>query len=297
MAALITAGIFLPPVFMASSGALGFGLTAVQAGALSGAVASGGLSILAGEKPKDWLKSAAIGAAMGAIGGKLQQGKFQAQAFARDASQTIATAGEVGTQFASVTSGGVPTTGTVVNITPKYLAGSAEYTALAKSYGATIVDGTPVFPGGNILTTDATTGVVTGTQKLVEGSTLAQSAADVGIGVSSKYADAATTAAISAGVNTGMTVLKDQAYAAMADDPPVKLEGSSARQYYQGTRNAVANLTRNYISSGTPSGNSTAAIYASMANNLSYGTGSIDYNQHSALGLLRGIEVPTLRYT
>ena len=93
-----------------------------------------------------------------------------------------------------------------------------------------------------------------------------------------------------------MTVLKDQAYDAMADDPPVAL-GGSARQYYQGTRNAVANLTRNYISSGTPSGNSTAAIYSSMANNLSYGTGSIDYNQHSALGLLRGIEVPTLRYT
>ena len=296
MAALITAGIFLPPVFMSSVGPLGFGIkSAAAAGALSGAVASGGLSILAGEKPKDWLKSAAIGAAMGAIGGKLQQGKFQAQAFARDASQTIATAGEVGTQFASVTSGGVPTTGTVVNITPKYLAGSAEYNALAKSYGATIVDGTPVFSSGIIPTTTAS-GAVTGTQRLVEGSTLATKAADVGIGVSSKYADAATTAAISAGVNTGMTVLKDQAYDAMADDPPVAL-GGSARQYYQGTRNAVANLTRNYISSGTPSGNSTAAIYASMANNLSYGTGSIDYNQHSALGLLRGIEVPTLRYT
>ena len=294
MAALITAGIFLPPVFMAG-GKAGLTLSAVQAGALSGAVASGGLSILAGEKPKDFLKSAAFGAAMGAIGGKLQQGKFQAQAFARDASQTIATAGEVGTQFASVTSGGVPTTGTVVNITPKYLAGSAEYNALAKSYGATIVDGTPVFSSGIIPTTTAS-GAVTGTQRLVEGSTLATKAADVGIGVSSKYADAATTAAISAGVNTGMTVLKDQAYQALADDPPVAL-GGSARQYYNGTRNAVANLTRNYISSGTPSGDSTAAIYASMANNLSYGTGSIDYNQNAGLSLLRGISIPTLRYT
>ena len=84
MAALITAGIFLPPVFMGTTGTFGLGLTAVQAGALSGAVASGGLSILAGEKPKDWLKSAAIGAAMGAIGGKLQQGKLEAKAFARD---------------------------------------------------------------------------------------------------------------------------------------------------------------------------------------------------------------------
>ena len=69
---------------MGTTGTFGLGLTAVQAGALSGAVASGGLSILAGEKPKDWLKSAAVGAAMGAIGGKLQQGKFEAKAFARE---------------------------------------------------------------------------------------------------------------------------------------------------------------------------------------------------------------------
>ena len=73
--------------------------------------------------------------------------------------------------------------------------------------------------------------------------------------------------------------------------------GGCARQYYNGTRNAVANLSRNYISSGTPSGDSTAAIYASMANNLSYGTGSIDYNQNAGLSLLRGISIPTLRYT
>jgi hypothetical protein len=296
MAALITAGIFLPPVFMSSVGPLGFGIkSAAAAGALSGAVASGGLSILAGEKPKDFLKSAAIGAAMGAIGGKLQQGKFEAQAFARDASQTIATTGGAGTQFASVTSKGIPTTGTQVTITPKYLAGSAEYNTLAKSYGATIVDGTPVFSSGFTPTTTAT-GAVTGTQRLVEGSTLATKAADVGIKIGGKYSDALTTAAISAGVNTGMTVLKDQAYQALADDPPVAL-GGSARQYYNGTRNAVANLTRNYISSGTPSGDSTAAIYASMANNLSYGTGSIDYNQNAGLSLLRGISIPTLRYT
>jgi len=103
----------------------------------------------------------------------------------------------------------------------------------------------------------------------------------------------ATQAAISAGVNTGMGVLTDQM---TQEDPPVKFGGSSG-QYYQGVRNAVANLTRNYISSGSPSGNSTAAIYASMANNLSYGTGSIDYNQHASLGLMRGINVPSLQYT
>ena len=34
-----------------------------------------------------------------------------------------------------------------------------------------------------------------------------------------------------------------------------------------------------------------------MANNLSYGTGSIDYNQHASLGLMRGINVPSLQYT
>tara|TARA_A100001388_G_scaffold277667_1_gene270414 strand:- start:2821 stop:3717 length:897 start_codon:yes stop_codon:yes gene_type:complete len=298
MAALITAGIFLPPVFMSSVGPLGFGIkSAAAAGALSGAVASGGLSILAGEKPKDWLKSAAIGAAMGAIGGKLQQGKFQAQAFARDASQTtIATAGEVGTQFASVTSGGVPTTGTVVNITPKYVVGSADYAKLAESYGGQIIDGKAVFGGGNYAITNKA-GIATGaTEKAIAGTSFGDAVTAEGIKLSGKYADAATTAAISAGVNTGMTVLKEQAYDALSEPPPVAL-GGSARQYYEGTRNAVANLTRNYISSGTPSGNTTAAIYASMANNLSYGTGSIDYNQHTALGLLRGIEVPTLRYT
>lgn len=283
MAALITAGIFLPPVFMAG-GKAGLALSAVQAGALSGAVASGGLSILAGEKPKDWLKSAAIGAAMGAVGGKLQQGKLDAKAF----QQTVA---------------GAPSTGIVdTQFGTSFIGDTAGQNALAKQFGAQLVPNasgtlTPVFPGGYEATfADAATGAKGGVGKLVEGSTLAKNAADAGIGVSSKYADAATTAAISAGVNTGMTVLKDQAYDAMADDPPVAL-GGSARQYYQGTRNAVANLTRNYISSGTPSGNSTAAIYSSMANNLSYGTGSIDYNQHSALGLLRGIEVPTLRYT
>ena len=66
---------------MGTTGTFGLGLTAVQAGAIS-AVASGGLSILAGEKPKDWLKSAAVNT-MGAIGGKLQKGKFEAKAFAR----------------------------------------------------------------------------------------------------------------------------------------------------------------------------------------------------------------------
>ena len=288
MAALITAGIFLPPVFMSSVGPLGFGIkSAAAAGALSGAVASGGLSILAGEKPKDWLKSAAIGAAMGAIGGKLQQGKFEAQAFARDASQVTVTTTPVGPS----------TTGPVtVTATPKYVVGSTEYAKLAESYGGQIIDGKAVFSGGNFALTNKA-GFATGdTAKAIAGTDFGDAVTDAGIKLSGKYADAATTAAISAGVNTGMTVLKDQAYNAMADDPPVAL-GGSARQYYQGTRNAVANLTRNYISSGTPSGNTTAAIYASMANNLSYGTGSIDYNQHTALGLLRGIEVPTLRYT
>lgn len=286
MAALITAGIFLPPVFMSSVGPLGFGIkSAAAAGALSGAVASGGLSILAGEKPKDWLKSAAIGAAMGAVGGKLQQGKFEAQAFARDASQV-----NVGTVSIS---GGGPVS---VTATPKYVVGSTEYAKLAESYGGQIIDGKAVFGGGNFALTNKA-GFTTGeTAKAITGTSFGDAVTAEGIKLSGKYADAATTAAISAGVNTGMTVLKDQAYDAMADDPPVAL-GGSARQYYQGTRNAVANLTRNYISSGTPSGNSTAAIYSSMANNLSYGTGSIDYNQHSALGLLRGIEVPTLRYT
>ena len=285
MAALITAGIFLPPVFMAG-GKAGLTLSAVQAGALSGAVASGGLSILAGEKPKDFLKSAAFGAAMGALGGKLQQGKFEAKAF----QQTVDKA-----------AGG---TGFVVKDGIQYnIADTAGQNALAKQFGAQLVTDpatkivTPVFPGQYQATfADAATGAKGGVSRLVEGSTLATEAANVGIGASSKYGDYATQAAISAGVNTGMTVLKDQAYQALADDPPVAL-GGSARQYYNGTRNAVANLTRNYISSGTPSGDSTAAIYASMANNLSYGTGSIDYNQNAGLSLLRGISIPTLRYT
>ena len=285
MAALITAGIFLPPVFMAG-GAAGLSLGSVAAGALSGAVASGGLSILAGEKPKDFLKSAAFGAAMGALGGKLQQGKFEAKAF----QQTVDKAAG-GTGF------GVKD-GIQYNI-----ADTAGQNALAKQFGAQLVTDpatkivTPVFPGQYQATfADAATGAKGGVSRLVEGSTLATEAANVGIGASSKYGDYATQAAISAGVNTGMTVLKDQAYQALADDPPVAL-GGSARQYYNGTRNAVANLTRNYISSGTPSGDSTAAIYASMANNLSYGTGSIDYNQNAGLSLLRGISIPTLRYT
>lgn len=285
MAALITAGIFLPPVFMAG-GKAGLALSAVQAGALSGAVASGGLSILAGEKPKDFLKSAAFGAAMGAIGGKLQQGKFEAKAF----QQTVDKA-----------AGG---TGFVVKDGLQYnIADTTAQNSLAKQFGAQLVTDpatnivTPVFPGQYQVTfADAATGAKGGVSRLVEGSTLATEAANVGIGASSKYGDMATQAAISAGVNTGMTVLKDQAYQALADDPPVAL-GGSARQYYNGTRNAVANLTRNYISSGTPSGDSTAAIYASMANNLSYGTGSIDYNQNAGLSLLRGISIPTLRYT
>ena len=287
MAALITAGIFLPPVFMAG-GKAGLTLSAVQAGALSGAVASGGLSILAGEKPKDFLKSAAFGAAMGAIGGKLQQGKLDAKAFRQTvagAPSTGPSAGIVDTQFGT-----------------SFVGDTAGQNALAKQFGAQLVPNasgtvTPVFPGGYEATfADAATGAKGGVRRLVEGSTLAQNAADIGIGASSKYGDYATQAAINAGVNTGMTVLKDQAYQALADDPPVAL-GGSARQYYQGTRNAVANLTRNYISSGTPSGDSTAAIYASMANNLSYGTGSIDYNQNAGLSLLRGISIPTLRYT
>ena len=287
MAALITAGIFLPPVFMAG-GKAGLTLSAVQAGALSGAVASGGLSILAGEKPKDFLKSAAFGAAMGAIGGKLQQGKLDAKAFQQTvagAPSTGPSAGIVDTQFGT-----------------SFVGDTAGQNALAKQFGARLVPNasgtlTPVFPGSYEATfADAATGAKGGVRRLVEGSTLAQNAADIGIGASSKYGDYATQAAISAGVNTGMTVLKDQAYQALADDPPVAL-GGSARQYYNGTRNAVANLTRNYISSGTPSGDSTAAIYASMANNLSYGTGSIDYNQNAGLSLLRGISIPTLRYT
>ena len=288
MAALITAGIFLPPVFMAG-GKAGLTLSAVQAGALSGAVASGGLSILAGEKPKDFLKSAAFGAAMGAIGGKLQQGKLDAKADRQTvagAPSTGPSAGIVDTQFGT-----------------SFVGDTAGQNALAKQFGAQLVTDpatkivTPVFPGQYQATfADAATGAKGGVSRLVEGSTLATEAANVGIGASSKYGDYATQAAISAGVNTGMTVLKDQAYQALADDPPVAL-GGSARQYYNGTRNAVANLTRNYISSGTPSGDSTAAIYASMANNLSYGTGSIDYNQNAGLSLLRGISIPTLRYT
>tara|TARA_A100000172_G_scaffold52017_1_gene32827 strand:- start:354 stop:1220 length:867 start_codon:yes stop_codon:yes gene_type:complete len=288
MAALITAGIFLPPVFMASAGPLGFGLTAVQAGALSGAVASGGLSILAGEKPKDFLKSAALGAAMGALGGKLQQGKFEAKAFARDAKLVA------GGQTTTAT---VPVAGSPGTFTPAtaadYAVGSANYNTLAESYGATIVDGTPVFSSGFTPTLNEAGTTVTGAERLVEGSTLAQSAADAGIAGSSKVGDYATQAAISAGVNTGMNLLTAQI---TQEDPPVKFGGSSG-QYYQGVRNAVANLTRNYISSGSPSGNTTAAIYASMANNLSYGTGSIDYNQHASLGLMRGINVPSLQYT
>ena len=150
----------------------------------------------------------------------------------------------------------------------------------------------PVFSGGNYVTATKDGFDVV---KTVTGTGLGDAALEAGVGAS-KFGDMATQAAVNAGVTTGMGVLKDQVAESLAPPPPVAL-GGSARQYYAGTRNAVANLTRNYISSGTPSGNSTAEIYASLANNLSYGTGSIDYYQNSAVSLTRGIEVPTTRYT
>lgn len=278
MAALITAGIFLPPVFM-SGGAAGLSLTAVQAGALSGAVASGGMAILAGEKPKDFFKEMAFGAAMGALSGRLQQGKFEAKSF-----ENVVTKADAAGGFA------------VKDGIQYNIADTNAYNALAENYGATLVTTdagvTPVFSGGNYVTK-----VKDGFDviKTVTGTDLGNAALEAGVGAN-KFVDMASQAGISAGVSAGVGVLQQQAYEELAPPPPVAL-GGSARQYYAGTRNAVANLTRNYISSGTPSGTSTAEIYASMANNLSYGTGSIDYYQNSGLSLTRGIEVPTLRYT
>ena len=278
MAALITAGIFLPPVFM-SGGAAGLSLTAVQAGALSGAVASGGMAILAGEKPKDFFKEMAFGAAMGALSGRLQQGKFEAKSF-----ENVVTKADAAGGFA------------VKDGIQYNIADTNAYNALAENYGATLVTTdagvTPVFSGGNYVTK-----VKDGFDviKTVTGTDLGNAALEAGVGAN-KFVDMASQAGISAGVSAGVGVLQQQAYEELAPPPPVAL-GGSARQYYTGTRNAVANLTRNYISSGTPSGTSTAEIYASMANNLSYGTGSIDYYQNSGLSLTRGIEVPTLRYT
>ena len=274
MAALITAGIFLPPVFMAG-GAAGLTLGSVAAGSLAGAIASGGMAILGGAKPKDFFKEMAIGAAMGAVSGKLQQGKFEAKSF-----ENVVTKADAAGGFA------------VKDGIQYNIADTNAYNALAENYGATLVDGTPVFPGGNYVTATKDGFDVV---KTVTGTELGDAALEAGVGAS-KFGDMATQAAVNAGVTTGMGVLKDQVVESLAPPPPVAL-GGSARQYYAGTRNAVANLTRNYISSGTPSGSSTAEIYASLANNLSYGTGSIDYYQNSAVSLTRGIEVPTLRYT
>ncbi len=285
MAALITAGIFLPPVFMAG-GAAGLTLGSVAAGSLSGAIASGGMAILGGAKPKDFFKEMAIGAAMGAVSGKLQQGKFKAESFANTQGK-IAEGQIVETSFGSV--GGPQFTGPTA---------TDAYNSLAEQYGATLVDSgggvmKPVFSGGNYVTAakDGSFNVA----QAATGTPLGDAALEAGVGAS-KFGDMATQAAVNAGVTTGMGVLKDEVAESLAPPPPVAL-GGSARQYYAGTRNAVANLTRNYISSGTPSGSSTAEIYASLANNLSYGTGSIDYYQNSAVSLTRGIEVPTLRYT
>ena len=274
MAALITAGIFLPPVFMAG-GAAGLTLGSVAAGSLAGAIASGGMAILGGAKPKDFFKEMAIGAAMGAVSGKLQQGKFEAKSF----KNVVSKAQDAG--------GFVVKDGLQYNITDPNA-----YNALAENYGATDTGVTPVFSGGNYVTATKDGFDVV---KTVTGTGLGDAALEAGVGAS-KFGDMATQAAVNAGVTTGMGVLKDQVVESLAPPPPVAL-GGSARQYYAGTRNAVANLTRNYISSGTPSGSSTAEIYASLANNLSYGTGSIDYYQNSAVSLTRGIEVPTLRYT
>ena len=281
MAALITAGIFLPPVFMAG-GAAGLTLGSVAAGSLAGAIASGGMAILGGAKPKDFFKEMAIGAAMGALSGKLQQGKFEAKSFKNVVSKAQDAGG-----FA--VKDGLQYNVSTIN--------SEAYNALAEQYGATLVDSgggvmKPVFSGGNYVTA-AKDGL--DVVQATTGTTLGDAALEAGVGAS-KFGDMATQAAISAGVTTGMGVLKDQVAESLAPPPPVAL-GGSARQYYAGTRNAVANLTRNYISSGTPSGSSTAEIYASLANNLSYGTGSIDYNQHASLGLMRGINVPSLQYT
>ena len=252
MAALITAGIFLPPVFMAG-GAAGLTLGSVAAGSLAGAIASGGMAILGGAKPKDFFKEMAIGAAMGAVSGKLQQGKFEAKSF----KNVVSKAQDAG--------GFVVKDGLQYNITDPNA-----YNALAENYGATLVDSgsgvmKPVFPGGNYVTATKDGFDVV---KTVTGTELGDAALEAGVGAS-KFGDMATQAAVNAGVTTGMGVLKDQVVESLAPPPPVAL-GGSARQYYAGTRNAVANLTRNYISSGTPSGSSTAEIYASLANNLSY---------------------------
>ena len=278
MAALITAGIFLPPVFMAG-GAAGLTLGSVAAGSLAGAIASGGMAILGGAKPKDFFKEMAIGAAMGAVSGKLQQGKFEAKSF-----ENVVTKADAAGGFA------------VKDGIQYNIADTNAYNALAENYGATLVTTdtgvTPVFSGGNYVTATKDGFDVV---KTVTGTGLGDAALEAGVGAS-KFGDMATQAAVNAGVTTGMGVLKDQVAESLAPPPPVAL-GGSARQYYAGTRNAVANLTRNYISSGTPSGSSTAEIYASLANNLSYGTGSIDYYQNSAVSLTRGIQVPTLTYT
>ena len=79
---------FSAPVFMAG-GAAGLTLGSVAAGSLSGAIASGGMAILGGAKPKDFFKEMAIGAAMGAVSGKLQQGKFEAKSFENTKAQKL----------------------------------------------------------------------------------------------------------------------------------------------------------------------------------------------------------------
>jgi len=240
------------------------------------------MAILGGAKPKDFFKEMAIGAAMGALSGKLQQGKFEAKSFKNVVSKAQDAGG-----FA--VKDGIQYNVSTIN--------SNAYNTLAEQYGATLVDSgggvmKPVFSGGNYVTA-AKDGL--DVVQATTGTTFGDAALEAGVGTS-KFGDMATQAAISAGVTTGMGVLKDEISESLAPPPPVAL-GGSARQYYTGTRNAVANLTRNYISSGTPSGSSTAEIYASLANNLSYGTGSIDYYQNSAVSLTRGIQVPTLTYT
>ena len=167
MAALITAGIFLPPVFMAG-GAAGLTLGSVAAGSLAGAIASGGMAILGGAKPKDFFKEMAIGAAMGAVSGKLQQGKFEAKSF----KNVVSKAQDAG--------GFVVKDGLQYNITDPNA-----YNALAENYGATLVTTdtgvTPVFSGGNYVTATKDGFDVV---KTVTGTGLGDAALEAGVGAS-----------------------------------------------------------------------------------------------------------------
>ena len=82
MGLLIAAACTLPPLLGAAGlgATAGLGLSAVSAGAITGAVVGAGGGILAGEKPKEWLAKGAFGAATGAAFAKIGESIKAAQA-------------------------------------------------------------------------------------------------------------------------------------------------------------------------------------------------------------------------